>query len=199
MLWMFCRCRHKVRAEFLFGAEGAERVGLPPGDRFRSLRVGQVGRAAPVPVGGQVRPGERRGPEGGRAPVLQVAVPERAGLRGGQRRRHHRAGAVVRPAPGPGHRQVRRERRGPARAGRELSQPEEAQPAQLRPGHRSRHSNGRVLLPRPAAAQHSRLPDISGRVQGREDVLQAVHNRTHQPRVFLSPKTGHCRKLQLTT
>jgi len=133
-----------------------------------------------------VRSGERRGPEGDRAPVLQAAVPERARLRGGQRRRHHRAGAVVRPAPRARHRQVRRERRGPPGAGRELSQPEEAQPPQLRPGHRPRHTAHRVLLPRAAAAQHTRLSDIPGRVQGREEVLQAVHHRAHQPRVLLN-------------
>lgn len=102
------RCRYKVRAEFLFGAEGIERVGLSPGDRFRSVRTGQARRAVAVPVGGQMRSGERRGTEGDRAPVLQAAVPERARLRGGQRRRHYRAGALVRPASSPRHRQVRR-------------------------------------------------------------------------------------------
>lgn len=132
-----------------------------------------------------MRSGERRGAEGDRAPMLQATVPERARLRGGQRRCDHRAGAVVRPAPRARHRQVRRERRGPPGAGRELSQPEEAQPAQLRPGHRPRHTPDRVLLPGPAAAQHTRLSDIRGRVQGREEVLQTVHHRAHQPRVLL--------------
>jgi len=172
----------------MFCAEGAERVGLPSSDRFRAVRAGQTGRAAAVPFGGQVRSGERRGTEGDRAPVLQAAVPERARLRGGQRRRHHRASAVVRPAPRARHRQVRRERRRPPGAGRELSQPEEAQPPQLRPGHRPRHTADRVLLSRAAAAHLSRLSDIRGRIQGREEVLQAVHHRAHQSRFLLN---GH--------
>lgn len=67
-----------------------------------------------------MRSGERRGAEGDSAPVLQAAVPERARLRGGQRRCHHGASAVVRPTPRPRHRQVRRERRGPPGTGREL-------------------------------------------------------------------------------
>lgn len=134
-VYIISRCRYQVRAEFLFGAEGAERVGLPPGDRFRAVRAGQTGRTAAVPVRGQVRSGERRGAEGDRSTVLQVAVPERARLRGGQRRRHYGASAVVRPAPSARHRQVRRERRWPPGAGRELSQPEEAQPPKLRPGY----------------------------------------------------------------
>lgn len=170
----------------MFSAEGAERVGLPPGDRFRAIRAGQTGRAAAVPVGGQVRSGERRGAEGDRATVLQAAVPKRARLRGGQRRRHHGTSAVVRPAPRARHRQVRRERRWPPGAGRELSQPEEAQPPQLRPGHRPRNTADRVLLPRTAAAQHTRLSDIRGRIQGREEVLQAVHHRAHQSRFLLN-------------
>lgn len=155
----------------MFCTEGAERVGLSPGNRFRSVRAGQVGCAAAVLVGGQMRSGERRRAEGDRAPVLQVAVPERARLRGGQRRRHHRAGEVVRSAPGPRHRQVRRERRRPPGAGRELSQPEEVEPPELRPGHRPRYTADRVLLPGPAAAQHTGLSDIRGRVQGREEIL----------------------------
>lgn len=183
---VFCRRRYKVRAEFLFGAQRAERFGLPPGDRLRAVRAGQAGGAVAISVGGQVRSGERRRAQSNSAPVLQVAVPERTRLRGGQRRCHHRAGAVVRPSPGARHRQMRRERRGPPGAGRELSQSEKAQPPQLRPGHRSRHTADRVLLPGPPAAQHTRLPDIRGRVQGRQEILQAVHHRAHQPRILLS-------------
>jgi len=123
-----------------------------------------------------VRSGERRGPEGDRPPVLQAAVPERARLRGGQRRRDHRAGAVLRPTPCTRHWQMRRERCRPPRAGRELSQPEEAEPPELRPGHRPGHTADRVLLSGPTATQHTRLPDIRGRVQGREEILQAVHH-----------------------
>lgn len=82
---MLFRCWHQVRTEFLFGAQGTKRVGLSPGDRLRPVRAGQAGRAAAVPVGGQVRPGERRRAEGDRAQVLQATVPERARLRGGQR------------------------------------------------------------------------------------------------------------------
>lgn len=77
---MCSRRRYKVRAKFLFGPEGAERVRLSPGDRLRTVRTGQVGRAVAVPVRGQVRPSERRGTEGDRAPVLQAAVSERARL-----------------------------------------------------------------------------------------------------------------------
>lgn len=178
-VYIISRRWYQVRAEFLFGVEGAERVGLPPGDRFRTVRAGQTGRTSTVPVGGQVRSSERRGAEGDRATVLQAAVPERARLRGGQRRRHHGASAVMRPAPCARYRQVRRERRWPPGAGRELSQPKEAQPPQLRPGHRPWHTADRVLLPRAAAAQHTRLSDIRGRIQGREEVLQAVHHRAH--------------------
>jgi len=47
-----CRRRNKVRAQFLFGPEGAERVGLSPGDRFRPVRAGQAGGVTPVSVGG---------------------------------------------------------------------------------------------------------------------------------------------------
>lgn len=137
-----------------------------------------------------MRSGERRGTEGDRAPVLQTAVLERAWLRGGQRRRDHGASAIVCPAPGSRHRQVRRERCWPARTLRELSEPEEAQPAELRPGHRPRHTDDRILLPGTAAAQHPRLSDIRGRVQSREKILQAVHHRTHESWFFLISEVG---------
>jgi len=98
-VYIISRRRYQVRAEFLFGAEGTERFGLSPGDRFWTVRASQTGRATTVPVGGQVRSSERCGAEGDSAPMLQTAVSERARLRGGQRRCHHGASAVVRPAP----------------------------------------------------------------------------------------------------
>lgn len=60
-----------------------------------------------------MRPGQRRRSQGGRQEMLQTALPEREGLRGGVGRRHHGARQVLHQASRLGYREMRRERCGP--------------------------------------------------------------------------------------
>ena len=111
-----------------------------------------------------MRPDLRRGHQADRAALLQAALPQRARLRGRQRRQHGDGGALLPAAARPRHRQVRRHRQRHEVNIRELPQPEETVGEVLRHGDRQGHPVHRVLLQGPAAAQYTGLPGHFGRV-----------------------------------
>lgn len=173
------RCRDQTRSQFLLHASRVERQRLQPRYRLRPPRVGQIRSDASVPIGSEMRPGQRRGTKSDCQTLLQITIFERKRLRGGFGRRHYRFGSVLSSASSTRHRQVWRQRRRPQSFGRKLSKSQKAQLTELWFSDRSRSSVHCLLLQGTATTQHTRLSNINRRIQGRQEILQTMCDWTY--------------------
>ena len=170
------RYRRQICGLLLSSFARIQRLRLSSNHRLWHVRSGQTGSKPSLPVSGQVHPNQWCRNQTNCKTLLQIAIPECPRLWIGEWRGHRDAGEVMLKTAISGHWQVWRHRSWTQNALWKLSQFEKVECKKLWHGQWCRNSKRRLLLPRPAAAQHPRLPRHGGRIPDCEEVLQAMHH-----------------------